>query len=369
LKTDCKVIVDGHRGTVIVDPDEATIEKYTQRQQHREVIKSELAGIRDLPACTRDGTHIQLLANIEFPQEATSCVERGANGVGLYRTEFLYLSSEKEPSEEEHYHAYSSVIRDMGDRPVVIRTLDLGADKMGMHPSGRDENNPFLGLRSIRMSLRNPSLFRIQLRAIIRAANEGDIRVMFPMISTLDELRNARFVWRSVMDDLLEEGYRVRKDIPIGMMVEVPSAVMMLDRFVKEVDFVSIGTNDLTQYTLAVDRSNEAVADLYQAGDPAVLRLISRTNEIATAGNVPTSVCGEMSNNPAYALLLVGMGIRVLSVAPSAIPILKKAVRSITIDQCEAMAWRAMRLETAREVDAFLQQQLADLVPEIVLQA
>ncbi len=294
--------------TVIVDPDEATLQRYTQRRQHRESIQTELAEIRHLPASTSDGVNIQLMANIEFPHEASACVERGADGVGLYRTEFLYLSSDKEPSEEDHYQAYSSVLKDMGNRPVVIRTLDLGADKMGMHPVAREENNPFLGLRSIRMSLRNPSLFRIQLRAIMRAANEGDIRVMFPMISTLDELRNARFVLRSVMDDLREDGYQVRTDVPIGMMVEVPSAVMMLDRFVKEVDFVSIGTNDLTQYTLAVDRSNDAVADLYQACDPAVLRLISRTKEIASSNNVPTSVCGEMSNNPLMHCYWLGLG-------------------------------------------------------------
>jgi phosphoenolpyruvate-protein phosphotransferase (PTS system enzyme I) len=369
LKADCKVIVDGHRGTVIVDPTEAILEKYTQQRQHRQHIQTELNVVRDLPAQTRDGTRIELLANIEFPQEATSCIERGSDGVGLYRTEFLYLGTEKEPSEEDHYQAYSSVVKCLNGRPVVIRTLDLGADKMGSQMVAREENNPFLGLRSIRMSLRNPALFRIQLRAIMRAANEGDIRVMFPMISTVDELRNARFVLRSVIDDLREDGYQVRGDVPIGMMVEVPSAVMMLDRFVKEVDFVSIGTNDLTQYTLAVDRSNEAVADLYQACDPSVLRLILRTREIAGSHNISTSVCGEMSNNPAYALLLVGLGIRILSVAPSAIPVLKTAIRSITIDQCEAMAWRAMRLETAREVDVFLQNQLAGLVPEIVLQA
>jgi phosphotransferase system enzyme I (PtsI) len=250
-----------------------------------------------------------------------------------------------------------------------MRTLDLGADKMGMKPHAQQENNPFLGLRSIRLSLRNPALFRTQVRAMLRAAIEGDIRIMFPMITTLDELRNARFLLRSVTEDLIEEGFQVRNDIPIGMMVEVPAAVMMLDRFVQEVDFVSIGTNDLTQYALAVDRSNEAVADLYQACDPAVLRLIQRTWEVATQANVPTSVCGEMSNHPALALLLVGMGIRILSVAPSAIPILKKAIRSVTIGQCQAMAWRAMQLGTAREVDAFLQNQLAGLVPEMVLQA
>lgn len=364
-----QIVVDGHRGTVILDPDAATLQRYTDRRQHRQNLRTQLAAIRDLPATTSDGVRIALMANIEFPQEAASCVDRGADGVGLYRTEFLYLGSTHEPTEEDHYEAYIEVISQMAGRPVIIRTVDLGADKMGLVPSGRDENNPFLGLRSIRLSLRNPAQFRVQLRAIMRAANEGDIRIMFPMIATLDELRNARFVLRSVVEDLREEGCSVRSDVPIGIMVEVPSAVMMLDRFLPEIDFVSIGTNDLTQYTLAVDRSNEAVADLYQACDPAVLRLIARTCELATAGDISTSVCGEMSNKPAYALLLVGMGVRTLSVAPSAIPVLKKAIRSITIGQCEAMAWRAMRLETAREVDAFLQNQLADLVPSIVLQA
>ncbi len=363
------IIVDGHLGRVIINPDEATREKYLARRQYRQSIARELTEIRDLPACTSDGVHIQLMANIEFPHEAQACIDRGADGVGLYRTEFLYLSSMVEPSEEEHYQAYVQVVHDLVGKPVVMRTLDLGADKMGMKPQAQQENNPFLGLRSIRLSLRNPALFRTQVRAMLRAAVEGDIRIMFPMITTLDELRNARFLLRSVTEDLTEEGYHVRDDIPIGMMVEVPAAVIMLDRFIQEVDFVSIGTNDLTQYALAVDRGNEAVADLYQACDPAVLRLIQRTWEVATQANLPTSVCGEMSNNPALALLLVGMGIRILSVAPSAIPILKKAIRSVTIGQCQAMAWRAMQLGTAREVDAFLQNQLAGLVPEMVLQA
>jgi phosphotransferase system enzyme I (PtsI) len=274
-----------------------------------------------------------------------------------------------EQSEEEHYEAYAQVVRDMQNRPVVIRTLDLGADKMGMTRPAEPENNPFLGLRSIRLSLRNPALFRIQLRAILRAACLGDVRVMFPMITTLDELRNARFLLRSVSEDLLTESKVIPCAVQVGMMVEVPAAVLMLDRFIEEIDFVSIGTNDLTQYTLAVDRSNDSVVDLYQACDPAVLRLIEKTQQVASKHNKSTSVCGEMSNNPAYALLLVGMGIRTLSIAPAAIPILKKAIRSVTIGQCEAMAWRALRLDTAREVDAFLMNQLAGLVPEIVLQA
>ncbi len=369
LRADDSIIVDGHLGRVIINPDDDTRERYLARREHRQSIARELTELRDLPACTSDGIRVELMANIEFPTEGQSCLDRGADGVGLYRTEFLYLGSEADPSEEDHFQAYVQVVRDMGGKPVVMRTLDLGADKMGMTPYAHQENNPFLGLRSIRLSLRNPALFRTQIRAMLRAASEGDIRIMFPMITTLDELRTARFLLRSVAEDLREEGHVVRNDIPIGMMVEVPAAVVMLDRFIAEVDFVSIGTNDLTQYALAVDRGNEAVADLYQACDPAVLRLIQKTWEIATQHQVSTSVCGEMSNHPALALLLVGMGIRVLSVAPSAIPVLKKAIRSVTIGQCQAMAWRAMRLDTAKEVDAFLQNQLAGLVPEMVLQA
>jgi phosphotransferase system enzyme I (PtsI) len=369
IRTGDEVIVDGHLGRIIVSPDEATKAHYLERRLYRQSIILKLDELRDLPASTSDGVRIQLMANVEFPSEAPTCIARGADGVGLYRTEFLYLGHTKEPTEEEHFQAYAQVVRDMQGRPVVIRTLDLGADKMGLSRPAEPENNPFLGLRSIRLSLRNPPLFRIQLRALLRAACLGDVRVMFPMITTLDELRSARFLLRSVAEDLASENVHVPQNVPVGMMVEVPAAVLMLDRFIEEIDFVSIGTNDLTQYTLAVDRSNDSVADLYQACDPSVLRLIQRTEQIATQHQKSTSVCGEMSNNPAYSLLLVGMGIRTLSTAPAAIPILKKAIRSVTVGQCEAMAWRALRLSTAREVDAFLMNQLAGLVPEIVLQA
>ena len=369
IRSGDEVIVDGHLGRIIVSPDPETKARYLERRLFRQSIATQLEEIRDLPATTSDGVRIELMANVEFPHEAAACLARGADGVGLYRTEFLYLGHTLEPSEEEHYEAYAQVVRDMQNRPVVIRTLDLGADKMGMTRPAEPENNPFLGLRSIRLSLRNPALFRIQLRAILRAACLGDVRVMFPMITTLDELRNARFLLRSVSEDLLTESKVIPCAVQVGMMVEVPAAVLMLDRFIEEIDFVSIGTNDLTQYTLAVDRSNDSVVDLYQACDPAVLRLIEKTQQVASKHNKSTSVCGEMSNNPAYALLLVGMGIRTLSIAPAAIPILKKAIRSVTIGQCEAMAWRALRLDTAREVDAFLMNQLAGLVPEIVLQA
>jgi phosphotransferase system enzyme I (PtsI) len=238
---------------------------------------------------------------------------------------------------------------------------------MGHKQLVEQEHNPFLGLRSIRLSLRNPSLFRTQLRAALRAAAGSNLKIMFPMITTLHELRTARMVLRQVVDDLCEEGIKVPTDVPVGMMVEVPAAVLMLERFLPEVDFISIGTNDLTQYALAVDRSNEYVADLYMAVDPAVLRLIKMSVDLAIAHGVDVSVCGEMSSTPAYALLLVGFGVRTLSAPPSALPSVKHAIRAVTLEQCKTLAARAMEFETAREVDAYLMSHFAALVPELAL--
>ncbi|TWU58637.1 Phosphoenolpyruvate-protein phosphotransferase [Rubripirellula tenax] len=362
-----RVIVDGDRGRVIINPDEETLKNYRQRLKQRNSLSERLAELRDLPAETADGVRIRLSANIEFPYETAAALERGADGIGLYRTEFLYLSSDEEPSEEDHYRAYSEVVRDMGGRPVVIRTLDLGADKMGHRPLTEQEHNPFLGLRSIRLSLRNLDLFRPQLRAILRAAVYGDVRVMFPLITTIAELRQARMLLNLVAEDLNDAGIPYRGDIPVGMMVEVPAAVMMLDHFVREVDFISIGTNDLAQYTLAVDRSNESVADLYQSSDPAVLRLIRHCVQVADESKTPLAVCGEMSSMPARALLLLGMGVRNLSVPPSSLPRVKKAIRSVTVQQCCEIAERVMKLEAARDVDMYLLDRLGSLVPELVV--
>lgn len=361
-----QVIIDGDRGVVIFDPDEATLERYRQGIQRRRELIARLNQLADLPAETSDGVHIQLSANIEFPHEVAACLERGADGIGLYRTEFLYLTRRDEPSEEDHYEAYSQVVRAMQGRPVVIRTLDLGADKMGHRPLAEQEHNPFLGLRSIRLSLKNQDLFRPQLRAVLRAAVHGDVRLMFPLITTLGELRQARMLVNVVAEDLQEEGIRCRTDIPIGMMVEVPAAVLMLDRFIREVDFLSIGTNDLAQYTLAVDRSNEYVADLYQSSDPAVLRLIRRSVEVADAHHVPLSVCGEMSSNPGRALLLIGLGVRSLSVPPQALTKVKKAIRSVSMSQCREIAERVMTFDAAGEVDLYLLDRLGAIAPELV---
>jgi phosphotransferase system enzyme I (PtsI) len=320
--------------------------------------------LRDVPAETRDGVRIRLMANIEFPWETPACLERGADGIGLYRTEFLYLGREAEPSEEDHFQAYAEVVRAMEGRPVVIRTLDLGADKMGfaaVDAEAEAERNPFLGLRSIRLSLRNRAIFLPQLRAILRASALGDVRLMFPLITTLTELRQAKRILGEAMEELSARGVPFRRELPVGMMVESPAAAMMIDCFVKEVDFISIGTNDLVQYTLAVDRGNPSVADLYRAADPAVLRMIDMSLRAARQAGIQASLCGQMSSEAVYTVLLLGMGLRELSVPPSSIPEIKRVCRSVTLAECETIAARAMSLDNALDIEAFLHAEFQKL--------
>jgi phosphotransferase system enzyme I (PtsI) len=251
----------------------------------------------------------------------------------------------------------------MGDKPVTIRTFDLGADKVPHLPPPEDEHNPCLGLRSIRLALRHLTMFRTQLRAILRASALGNIQVMFPLISTLLELRQAKMVLADVMEDLDEHSIEFNRNLPIGMMVEVPAAVVMIDRFVEEVDFLSIGTNDLIQYTLAVDRSNRDVVQLYNPSDPAVLRLISMAIEAANRKPIPINMCGQMSGNPTYTMLLLGLGLRNFSATPAAIPEIKQICRHVTIPQCRAVASRVMSMENARDITNFLREELRKRVP------
>ena len=360
------VIIDGDHGKVILHPDEATLQRYQQGVEQHRTLEIQLDELRDLPAETIDEELVELSANIEFPHEVQASLRRGADGIGLYRTEFLYLASSQEPSEEEHYQAYAHVVRSMESRPVVIRTLDLGADKMGQVPRGEEERNPFLGLRSIRLSLRNLPLFRIQLRAILRASVLGPVRIMFPLVATLEQLRQARRVLDQVMCDLRQEGIDYDTEIPVGVMIEVPSAVMVIERLLDEVDFISIGTNDLIQYALAVDRSNKDVAGLYQASDPGVLRLIERSIHAANDAEVPVSVCGQMSGMPAYIPLLLGMGLRGFSVPPSTIPEVKRICRSISIAQCKEIADQVMEMDEAEQINQYLIKELQAIAPELV---
>jgi phosphotransferase system enzyme I (PtsI) len=359
-----QVIIDGDKGLVILQPDEETLARYQLQREEIRSLAARLAPLRELPAVTADGVRLQLLGNIEFPYEVDHCVERGADGVGLYRTEFLYLGSETEPTEEVHYEAYSQVVRAISDKPVTIRTFDLGADKVPHLPQPEDERNPFLGLRSIRLALRNLPMFRTQLRAALRASVLGNLRIMFPLVSTLLELRQAKMVLADVMEDLDERGIEFDRNLAIGMMVEVPAAVMMIDRFVDEVDFLSIGTNDLIQYTLAVDRSNKDVVSLYNAADPAILKQISWAIQAADRKPVPINLCGQMSGNPVYTMLLLGLGLRQFSVTPSAIPEIKNVCRSVTVAQCQAVAARALSMENARDIKSYLREELKKHVPE-----
>jgi len=364
-----EAIVDGHEGIIIIDPDDETRRKYESARTQYSTFARSLTELRDLPAVTKDGVRIQLLGNIEFPHEAAQATARGADGIGLYRTEFLYLSADADPTEEDHYLAYLEVLKALPEgQPLVIRTLDLGADKLNPHSEVEsEERNPFLGVRSIRMCLRNRPLFKRQLRAILRATKHGNVLILFPMISTLRELHQCKFILEEVKEDLSEEGVAYNPDVPIGTMIEVPSAAIQAGTLAREVDYLSIGTNDLVQYTLAADRTNEHVAELYSASDPAVLHLIQRVLEAGRRAGTKVNVCGEMSGEPIYAALLLGMGLRQFSVAPHHIPEVKQVIRVMTVAEAELIAREALRLESATEVTNYLRQQITRLLPDALI--
>ncbi len=360
------IIIDGSHGTVIIDPDEDTLAKYHASEERFRSFSKRLEALRQLPSETQDGVAITLYGNIEFPEEAVTAAQRGAEGIGLYRTEFLYLESQKEPTEEDHYRAYREVLDAFPSQPVIIRTLDLGADKMPgkLRAEYPAEVNPALSVRSIRLSLQHLELFKTQLRAILRAAVYGDLRIMFPLVSTLMEFRQARMILGDVVEDLEEQGIPFRKGVPVGMMVEVPAAAILAEEFAREVDFFSIGTNDLIQYTLAVDRGDPAVASLYRAGDPSILRLLRMVVTAARKHNISVSVCGQMSSDPVFIPLLVGIGLRQLSVTPHAIPELKEVIRNLTVSKAERIASRAETLDIARDVEAYLRGELKKICPD-----
>ncbi|MBL8818685.1 MAG: phosphoenolpyruvate--protein phosphotransferase [Planctomyces sp.] len=363
------VILDGDHGQVIIDPDAATLARFEASQARNLRVIERLEQLESLPAETQDGQRVRIYGNIEFPEEVQQCIRRGADGIGLYRTEFLFLSGNREPSEADHYEAYCRVLEACGDLPVVIRTLDIGADKVPgiMQKQFADSQNPMLGLRSIRLSLQNTPLFKTQLRAILRASVHGNVKVMFPLVSSLLEFRQARMILMDVMEDLEDEGIPFQRNLPIGMMVEVPSAVLLAEEFAREVDFFSIGTNDLIQYTLACDRSDPSVANLYRSGDPSILRLIQMVMKAADKYKKQVTVCGQMSSDPRFIPLLLGLGLRHLSVTPHAIPRLKEVVRNVSISEAERISRHACELDLARDVEHFLLGELSRLCPDLVV--
>ena len=358
------VIIDGNRGIVILEPNEETVQEYRRHLQEFTALEQRLDTIREKPAQTRDGIHIALLGNIEFPDESEVVLQKGGDGIGLYRTEFLYLNRSTEPSEQEHYEAYAQVIRAFAGRPVTIRTFDLGADKFTQNRRFAPEPNPFLGLRSVRYCLQNLQMFKTQLRAVLRASALGPVKVMFPLITHLQELHQARLILRDVMEDLQEESIKSSWDLDIGIMIETPAAALTASTLAREADFFSIGTNDLTQYTLAVDRGNELVSTLYSPVEPSVLRLIRTVIQDANRHRIDVSICGEMASEPEYAMLLIGMGIRTLSMTPPMIPEIKQVIRSVTIEDCNKVARRVLAMDSERQITSYLRSTAREIIPE-----
>jgi len=354
-----RLIVDGTAGRLFVDPSPGTIDRYEQAQTEISIVEHELLQFLDAPATTEDGHTVELSGNIELPSEVETVLSHGADSIGLYRTEFLYLLRHGLPSEEEQYQAYRKIAEQMSPRPVVIRTLDLGTDKMPDRVSLNSEANPALGFRGIRLCLANPEIFKVQLRAILRASTVGNLSIMFPMISRVSEIRQAKEVLNEVRRELTAEGTPFDESMQVGIMIEVPSAAITASNLALEADFFSIGTNDLIQYTLAVDRGNPGVASIYDAYDPAVLHLISRVVKAAHDNNIWVGVCGMMAGDPYTACLLLGLGLDVLSMSPIDIPEVKRTIRSACYSDLKEIADHVLSLPNSDEIHEYVKDRLA----------
>jgi phosphoenolpyruvate-protein phosphotransferase (PTS system enzyme I) len=364
VKTGDPVIVDGLSGLIVVDPTPEAFKEYLDRAQRYHYFESQLTRLKDVPAVTTDGYRIELAANIELISEVTALRDFGATSIGLYRTEFLYLNRPHLPTEEEHFEAYEAVARETAPRPAVIRTMDLGGDKFLSNFGLAANIHSSLGLRAIRLCLREPELFQTQLRGVLRASTHGNLKIMFPMISNLAEFRQAKSMVRRVMEELRAEGKPFDEEIEIGLMIEVPSAAIIADALAREADFFSVGTNDLIQYALAIDRVNEEVAYLYEPLHPAVLRMAKYIVEVGHREGIWVGICGEMAADPGAAILLVGLGFDELSMNPVAIPRVKKAIRAFSYKEAVDMAEQIVNYPTAEEARAFLESKLAEKFPD-----
>src|SRR5258706_7819438 len=362
-------IVDGTRGVAIFDPDPGTLqENERKRERHRE-LALKLTELRTERCMTADGRVIELGANLEVPEELPSVIENGADGIGLYRTEFFYLSRKQLPTEDAQFNAYRSIVEAMNPKPVNIRTLDVGGDKFASYLGTPIEKNPFLGLRGLRFSLRREEIFRTQLRAIYRASAYGNLRLMFPMVLGLEDLRRAREIVERVKLQLRKEGIPMPPRVPLGIMVEPPASVFSIDQLAQEADFVSIGTNDLIQYTLAVDRGNEAIAEIYEPLHPAVLRAIKTVVDAGHRHGIRVGICGEMAGESLYAVVLVGLGLEELSVSPYLVPEIKTIVRAVTFQEARELADRCLSLATPSEVRTVVTEFMSRRHPGIFLPA
>uniref|UniRef100_A0A831UCU0 Phosphoenolpyruvate-protein phosphotransferase n=1 Tax=Geobacter metallireducens TaxID=28232 RepID=A0A831UCU0_GEOME len=353
------IIIDGTDGTVVVNPDQDTFRDYLRRKQRYDYLEQEFLKLRDLPAETTDGHRISLMGNVEFPEEIPTLKGHGGEGVGLYRTEMLYMNRKGLPDEEEQYLAYSAIVEAMAPFPVTIRTLDVGGDKLATDLHLEDEMNPALGLRAIRLSLRKPEVFKTQLRAILRASARGKVRIFFPMISGIEEVRAAKAVLEEAKNELRSEGIPFDSGIEVGIMIEIPSAVVIADILAREVDFFSVGTNDLIQYSLAIDRTNEHLAHLYQPLHPAVLRSLRTVVEAAHAAGIRVCMCGEMAGEARYLPILLGLGFDELSMTGASIPRVKKVLRRAARADALELVSRAFAFCTALEVETYLSAEIS----------
>ena len=358
------IIVDGTTGTVIINPSGSVVEVYRKRKERYENYGKALFHYKNLPSETIDGRRLSLMGNMEIVEEIDALIEHGAEGIGLYRTEFLYLNRKDLPTEEEHIKAYRKVVKRMAPEPVIIRTLDIGGDKLLSGMDQAPEINPAMGLRAIRFCLKNVDIFKTQLRGILRASAYGKIKIMFPMISGIEEIRRAKAHLEEAKDELRAEGKAFDEKIEVGVMIEVPSAAIIADLIVKEVDFISIGTNDLLQYSLAIDRVNEHVAYLYEPFHPAVLRIIKTVADAANKAGINVGGCGEMAGEPEYALILLGFGIKSLSMNAFSILRVKRLMRSVSFAEAKKICKTIVGFPTAKEVEKYITQKLPDLYRE-----
>ena len=359
------VIVDGYEGTILVNPTQPMVAEYQSRVSRHEEAEKQLLENRDLEPTTRDARKVSLQANIELVEELSDAKRYGAQGIGLYRSEFLYISkSPMLPTEEEHFAIYRRLAESAAPDFCIIRTFDLGGKKLAREIIGSKEDNPVLGLRALRLCMRNRDMFRTQLRALLRASAFGHIKIMFPLVSGVQELRQVKTLIREIQTELDAEGIAYARDLQIGIMIEVPSAALIADLLATECDFFAIGTNDLIQYSLAIDRSNENVSYLYEPLHPALLRLIKSVIEAGRKAGIPVSMCGEMAADPIYAIVLLGLGLEIFSMNPSQIPVIKNVVRSVRYRDCRRIAEIALQKKTAQEIEEFVIESVAMRFPE-----
>ena len=363
VRTGDILVVDGLTGQVIVHPTEQTIKDARQRSEQHLAFARRLLAARHRPCITHDGVPVALKANVELPAEAILAVDHGAQGIGLYRTEFLYIDRTTQPGEDEQYEVYRAIVEAVSPEPVTLRTFDIGGDKFASTFSLPEEMNPALGLRAVRLALKQPEVFLTQLRAMVRASAHGDIRIMVPMVASVHEMRQVRKLLAQAVEQVKARGQPFEEHIPLGMMIEVPAAAVMADVFAREAEFFSIGTNDLVQYALAIDRASQSLAAQASPFDPSILRLIKNVTDVGQKMNRPVSLCGAMASDPLAACLLVGLGLRDLSMEAAAIPEIKEAIRRLSLAECELIAAHALECDSAEAVEELLAR---DLAPKLI---